>query len=124
MRRPPLRGRLSVWRVPTTLGAAGAVGVRETLPLATAVSRPPGGRATLVRHLPHFRYHPDQSFRGWLRSILVNRWRTSHRRPPPLPLTTDPATPRSNGVEQLDEEEETQYRHHLLRQTLQALQPE
>src|SRR3954453_19569686 len=83
-----------------------------------------GVLATLVQHLPHFRYRPDQSFRGWLRSILVNRWRTSRRRPPPLPLTTDPATPRSNGVEQFDEQEETQYRQHLLRQTLRALQPE
>jgi RNA polymerase sigma-70 factor (ECF subfamily) len=80
--------------------------------------------ATLVRHLPHFRYHPDQSFRGWLRSILVNRWRTSRRHPPPLPLTTDLATPRTNGVEQFDEQEEAQYRQYLLRQTLQVLKPE
>jgi len=80
--------------------------------------------ATLVRHLPHFRYHPDQSFRGWLRSILVNRWRTFRRRPPPLPLTTDPATPSTNGTEQFDEQEEMQYRQYLLRQTLQTLQPE
>jgi RNA polymerase sigma-70 factor (ECF subfamily) len=80
--------------------------------------------ATLVHHLPHFRYHPAQSFRAWLRCILVNRWRTSRRRPPPLPLTTDPVTPQTNGVEQFDEQEEAQYRQYLLRQTLQTLQPE
>src|SRR5262249_6017317 len=79
---------------------------------------------TLVRHLPNFRYHPAQSFRAWLRSILVNRSRTSRRRPPPLPLTTDPITPRTKGVDQVDELEEIHYRHHLLRQTLHALQPE
>src|SRR5262249_60927380 len=39
--------------------------------------------ATLVRLLPDFRYDPAQSFRAWLRSILVNRWRTSRRHPPP-----------------------------------------
>jgi RNA polymerase sigma-70 factor (ECF subfamily) len=80
--------------------------------------------AAVVRHLPHFRYNPARSFRAWLRSILVNRWRTSCRHPPPLPLTTDPASARMNGAEQFDEQEETEYRRYLLRRTLQALQPE
>ena len=80
--------------------------------------------AAVVRSLPGFRYNPAQSFRAWLRSILLNRWRTCRRRPPPLPLTTDPAAARTNGVEQIDEQEEAEYRRYLLRQTLQALQPE
>jgi RNA polymerase sigma-70 factor (ECF subfamily) len=80
--------------------------------------------AAVVRHLPHFRYNPAQSFRAWLRSILVNRWRTSRRHQSPLPLTTDPVTTRVNGVEQFDEQEEAEYRHYLLRQTLRTLQPE
>jgi RNA polymerase sigma-70 factor (ECF subfamily) len=80
--------------------------------------------ATLVLHLPDFRYDPAQSFRAWLRSILVNRWRTSRRHPPPLPLASDPVTPPTNGVEQLDEQEETEYRLYLLRETLQTLEPE
>src|SRR4029079_483351 len=40
----------------------------------------------LVRELPHFRYEPQRgSFRGWLRTILVNRlqhfWRSRQARP-------------------------------------------
>jgi RNA polymerase sigma-70 factor (ECF subfamily) len=59
--------------------------------------------ATLVQELPHFEYQPGKSFRGWMRTILLNRWRTLRRRPtahprPPqhldgLPRDTDPALP-------------------------------
>lgn len=36
--------------------------------------------ATLLREMPEFRYDPDRSFRGWLRTVVVNRWRTACRR--------------------------------------------
>jgi RNA polymerase sigma-70 factor, ECF subfamily len=29
----------------------------------------------LVKKLPDFNYKPDQSFRGWLRKVLYNKWR-------------------------------------------------
>lgn len=29
----------------------------------------------LVQHLPRFEYDPRQSFRGWLKTILLNCWR-------------------------------------------------
>src|SRR5262249_19732839 len=70
---------------------------RLAAPRTDAAARVQDVLAPLVRHLPHFRYPPAQSFRAWLRSILVNRWRTSRRHPPPLPLTTDPVTARTNG---------------------------
>jgi RNA polymerase sigma-70 factor (ECF subfamily) len=34
----------------------------------------------LVEKLPTFRYDPRGSFRGWLRAILVNRWRALKRK--------------------------------------------
>jgi len=36
--------------------------------------------AVLVRKLPDFAYDPRRSFRGWLRTIVVNQWRDQRRR--------------------------------------------
>ena len=29
----------------------------------------------LMRKLPEFHYQPGKSFRGWLRTVLMNKWR-------------------------------------------------
>ena len=34
----------------------------------------------LVRKLPELRYERDKSFRGWLRTITLNKWRELYRR--------------------------------------------
>ena len=57
----------------------------------------------LLRVLPTFEYHPGGSFRAWLRTILVNRWRTWQRRRQPqtmvakqlesVPNPADPGLP-------------------------------
>jgi RNA polymerase sigma-70 factor (ECF subfamily) len=36
--------------------------------------------ATLVEKLPHFQYDADKSFRAWLKTILLNRWRQWQRK--------------------------------------------
>jgi RNA polymerase sigma-70 factor (ECF subfamily) len=36
--------------------------------------------AVLVRKLPEFEYDASRSFRGWLRTIVVNQWRDQQRR--------------------------------------------
>jgi RNA polymerase sigma-70 factor (ECF subfamily) len=41
---------------------------------------------TLLQELPRFEYQPGKSFRAWLRTILLNRWRTLRRRRAPQPL--------------------------------------
>jgi RNA polymerase sigma-70 factor (ECF subfamily) len=46
----------------------------------------------LVQQLPSFQYQSGGSFRAWLRTILLNRWRSWLRRPQPQAL----------GPEQLD----------------------
>jgi RNA polymerase sigma-70 factor (ECF subfamily) len=37
----------------------------------------------LVRKLPEFAYDPARSFRAWLRSVALNKWRENCRREPP-----------------------------------------
>src|SRR4051794_7807567 len=34
----------------------------------------------LLEQLPSFAYDPKRSFRAWMRTLLVNRWRTWQRR--------------------------------------------
>src|SRR5262245_19693893 len=70
--------------------------------------------AVLVSELPRFQYRPGGSFRGWLRTVLLNRWRELHRRRRPalveagrLATVPDPAEVALPG-----EEEE---RRHLTR---------
>jgi RNA polymerase sigma-70 factor (ECF subfamily) len=36
--------------------------------------------ATLVQKMPHFRYGRSGSFRGWLRTVALNKWRDWQRR--------------------------------------------
>jgi RNA polymerase sigma-70 factor (ECF subfamily) len=78
----------------------------------------------VVGQLPQFRYDPGKSFRAWLRTILLNRWRTTCRRPPPLPLTSEPVANGIPGPDLLDDQDEAEYRRYLLRQTLELLKPE
>ena len=35
---------------------------------------------TLIRKLPEFRHDPDKSFRGWLRTVTINKLREQKRR--------------------------------------------
>jgi RNA polymerase sigma-70 factor (ECF subfamily) len=79
--------------------------------------------AAVVRRLPELRYDPSKSFRAWLRTILMNRWRTKCRRPSPSPLAADPAQ-EDPGPAALDEQDEAEYRRYLLRQTLSLLRSE
>ncbi len=77
----------------------------------------------VVRQLPEFHYDAGKSFRAWLRTILLNRWRTHCRRPAPAPLADEPAQ-EDPGLALIDEQDEADYRRYLLRQTLALLQSE
>jgi RNA polymerase sigma-70 factor (ECF subfamily) len=78
----------------------------------------------LVVKLPEFRYDPQKSFRAWLRTVALNKWRARCRRAV-LPLPADDralasvATP--DGTEAFEEEE---YRRHLVGQALRVMQAE
>jgi DNA-directed RNA polymerase specialized sigma24 family protein len=36
--------------------------------------------AVMVQKLPEFQYDPKQGFRGWLRTVTLNKWRENRRR--------------------------------------------
>jgi RNA polymerase sigma-70 factor (ECF subfamily) len=79
----------------------------------------------LVHKLPEFRYDRDKSFRGWLRTILLNKWRESKRRSTVVPVqATDAALNQLAGSDLADLFAETEYRHHVVHRALQLMQAE
>lgn len=72
----------------------------------------------LVRKLPEFRYDRERSFRNWLRTVTLNKWRESERRravqPRPVGADLDevPATPEEWRLD------ETEYRRQLVANAL------
>src|SRR5215469_15738691 len=71
--------------------------------------------AQLVQTLPRFQYDPDKSFRAWLHTIMLNKWRTwrkTRKEVGPLPASAQ-ATDVSAAVF-----EETQYQQHLVGRAL------
>jgi RNA polymerase sigma-70 factor, ECF subfamily len=77
---------------------------------------------SLLQKLPAFTYDRDRSFRRWLRTVLLNKWRELRRRRCPSPLG-DAADdlPAPDELAALEQEE---YRRHLVHQALRALQAE
>jgi RNA polymerase sigma-70 factor (ECF subfamily) len=73
----------------------------------------------LLQKLPEFRYDQQQSFRGWLRAVLLNRWRDQRRRPR-LPLEPDPVDP--VGPDNVADLREAEYRRFLVHRALQLMQ--
>ncbi len=77
---------------------------------------------SLLRKLPGFVYDRNRSFRGWLRTVVLNKWREIRRRKIPSPLgdaAADLAAP-----DELAALEEQEYRRHLVHQALEALRDE
>jgi RNA polymerase sigma-70 factor (ECF subfamily) len=75
----------------------------------------------LVEKLPTFRYDPRRSFRGWLRVILVNRWRELKRKHLPRSVDQLDHVPDDAEPPLPDEADE---REQLLRRALTLVQTE
>jgi RNA polymerase sigma-70 factor (ECF subfamily) len=78
----------------------------------------------LYQKLPQFRYDPQKTFRAWLHTVVVNKWRENLRRPMVAPLAGREApleelADSSDPVEAITEEE---YRQYLARRALQLMQ--
>lgn len=74
--------------------------------------------ALLLSKLPTFRYDPRQSFRAWLRTLLLNQWRDRcKQRPPAQPRgdLEDVAAPPDDG-------DEAEYRQYLMQRALRLMQ--
>src|SRR5262245_39860638 len=69
----------------------------------------------LLQKLPEFTYNRHKSFRGWLRTVLLNKWRDRQRRQRALPVAHGPdvlpSVPGEGGQSALEEEE---YQRHLV----------
>jgi RNA polymerase sigma-70 factor (ECF subfamily) len=76
----------------------------------------------LLRKLPEFSYDSSKSFRAWLRTVALNKWRERVRRPA-LPVKGDDQT--LAGVAGPDPAEafwEAEYRTHLVGEALRLMQ--
>jgi RNA polymerase sigma-70 factor (ECF subfamily) len=81
--------------------------------------------ATLLQKMPQFTYNPDKSFRGWLRTLMINKWRDNRRRHAAALRRGDDAPLADlvvpDGAEALWESE---YQQHLLGRALELMQAE
>jgi RNA polymerase sigma-70 factor (ECF subfamily) len=79
----------------------------------------------LVQKLPEFRYDGQQSFRGWLRTVALNKWRDGQRRRPRKLVLSDPQT-LSQLPDSLESDPfwETEYREQLVAQALALMESE
>ena len=71
--------------------------------------------AVLVRKLPEFNHDPRRSFRGWLHTVLLNRWRDRTRHTP-ASLPNDVPAP-----DPIEEIHESEYRRHLVDRALRLM---
>jgi RNA polymerase sigma-70 factor (ECF subfamily) len=72
---------------------------------------------TLLQELPRFEYQPGKSFRAWIRTILLNRWRTLQRQRSPRPVPPEQLDGRP-GVADPDLPGEAEERRELVRRAL------
>ena len=77
--------------------------------------------ALLVRKLPDFAYDRDKGFRGWLRTVLMNRWREiGRRRAPP----TAAGVPERAGPDEIADLAEAEFRRRLAVRALELMKAE
>ncbi|MCP4787953.1 MAG: sigma-70 family RNA polymerase sigma factor [Fuerstiella sp.] len=81
--------------------------------------------AVLVVKLPEFEYDPTQRFRGWLRTITLNRANDFHRRDAARPNSGHSATiERTTATTNVDLFDEVEYRSFLVNRALELMRTE
>ncbi len=77
----------------------------------------------LVEKLPEFQYDGQRSFRAWLKTVTLNKWREQARRWLPGPkVTADGNLPQAEGLDAADLFEENEYRRCLVHRAMQIVQ--
>jgi RNA polymerase sigma-70 factor (ECF subfamily) len=78
--------------------------------------------AVLVRKLPEFRYDRQRSFRTWLQTVMLNKWRDRQRRPGEKPVEANGAALHNLAVpDAVEEFGEAEYRQTLVKRALQIM---
>jgi RNA polymerase sigma-70 factor (ECF subfamily) len=79
----------------------------------------------LLQKLPDFTYDRQGSFRGWLRTVTVNKWHELQRRRVATPVDAhDPLLTELAGPENAEAFWEAEYRNQLVGRVLDLLRPE
>jgi RNA polymerase sigma-70 factor, ECF subfamily len=76
----------------------------------------------LLEKLPNFNYDPSQTFRGWLRTLLLNRWRDRNRNQEPHRSMPAGCLEDLAGPDQAEEIVAAEYRQFLVGRALQLMQ--
>jgi RNA polymerase sigma-70 factor (ECF subfamily) len=77
---------------------------------------------TLLQVLPSFDYDRHQSFRKWLRTVTINRWRKDRKRPQRRLVQAQEGQPELVAVgDDLEACWEAEYQQHLVRQALRLM---
>jgi RNA polymerase sigma-70 factor (ECF subfamily) len=81
--------------------------------------------AVLARQMATFRYEPGQRFRGWLWTILLNKWRDRLRQRQAAPaLGPDSALQAASSPDNVAEQTEEDYRAYLVGRALELMKAE
>jgi RNA polymerase sigma-70 factor (ECF subfamily) len=78
----------------------------------------------LVRKLPEFVHDRHKNFRGWLRTVTLNRWRERHRREEARPQVQGVREDNLAGPDPLEAYWEEEYRRHLVGQAVALMRSE
>ena len=78
----------------------------------------------VIERMPEFNYDPGRSFRGWLRTIALNKWRERCRRFAAAPTATNSDLAEVAEDNATDVFAENEYRQWLVRQALSIMQAE
>ncbi len=77
----------------------------------------------LLKKLPEFRYSPDKSFRSWLRTVTLNKWRERQRQPRAA-VGGDEQTPETAIADDAEAFWETEYRQQIYQRAFELMQSE
>jgi RNA polymerase sigma-70 factor (ECF subfamily) len=78
----------------------------------------------LVEKMPEFEYNRNKSFRAWLRTVTLNKWRDRCRRIGGQPILTGAAEPIDNAVADPDWLDDAEYRQQLVTCAMDLLESE
>ena len=75
----------------------------------------------LLKALPAFTYDPNRSFRAWVASVVVNKWRELNRKRRPQTVPADVLADQPGPADDFDDRE---YRAHITGRALRLIQAE